>query len=182
MPEVAERYTRLADRFEQTVRTVRHEQWGDPTPCPDWDVRRLVEHVANNAGVFLKLVGEPEPDLPPVAIDPLATWQASDASVRDALATPAIANREYDGYFGKSTFAEAIDSFLSFDLVVHRWDLAHATGQDETIEAADITDVYRAAEGFGDALRLGGVCGAAMEPPPGADEQTKLLAYLGRMP
>jgi hypothetical protein len=40
--------------------------------------------------------------------------------------------------------------------------------------------VQRRAEELGDTLRSEGVCGPALEPPADADEQTRLLAFLGR--
>jgi uncharacterized protein (TIGR03086 family) len=180
MTAVAERYGRLADDFGATVRGVRDDQWDAPTPCADWDVRALVAHVTNNGGVFLGLIGEPAPDLPPIDVDLVAAWQVADAAVRDTLADPDRANREYDGYFGRSTFAAAVDSILCFDLIVHRWDLARATGQDETLDPGDVATVFEAAKGFGDSLRSSSVCGPALDPPAGADDQTRLLAFLGR--
>jgi uncharacterized protein (TIGR03086 family) len=139
-----------------------------------------VEHVAANTGVFLASVGEPPPPLPPVAVDPAATWRASDRAARAALADPALANREFDGYFGRTTLANAIDAFLSFDLVVHRWDLARATGQDGRLDPEEIDQIRAAAAAFGPVLRSASVCGPALEVPADADAQTALLAFLGR--
>lgn len=55
-----------------------------------------------------------------------------------------------------------------------------ATGLDERMDAADVRWVADQAEALVDALRLDRVCGPALTPPPGADEQTRLLAHLGR--
>ncbi|HEV7525188.1 MAG TPA: TIGR03086 family protein, partial [Acidimicrobiia bacterium] len=73
-----------------------------------------------------------------------------------------------------------VDRFLNVDLVVHGWDLAHATGLDEHIEPDDVARVRDVAEGFGDAMRNPKAFGPAVEPPAGAGEQEKLLAFLGR--
>ena len=69
---------------------------------------------------------------PSVDDDPLGAFTAARDAVQAALDDPATAAQEYDGMFGRTTFAESVDGFLSADLVIHRWDLARATGQDET--------------------------------------------------
>ena len=48
------------------------------------------------------------------------------------------AGTEFDGFFGRSTFAQGVDRFLCSDLVLHGWDLARATGLDETMDPAEI--------------------------------------------
>lgn len=76
------------------------------------------------------------------------------------LDDPRRATEEFDGYFGRSTYQEAVDRFLSFDLVIHRWDLARAVGLDDEIAPDDVERLGHAAQGFGDALRESGACGA----------------------
>ncbi|MGQ0774749.1 MAG: maleylpyruvate isomerase N-terminal domain-containing protein [Pseudonocardiales bacterium] len=68
------------------------------------------------------------------------------------------------------------------DLVRHvlGWDLARATGQDERIDPWELARLWESVKLFGDAIRTEGTCGPAVDPPPGADDQTRLLAYLGR--
>ena len=66
------------------------------------------------------------------------------------------------------------------DLVVHRWDLARAAGLDTTIPPEDVAMVMERAALMGDALRTPGAFGDAVEPPPGADAQADMLAFLGR--
>ncbi len=112
--------------------------------------------------------------------DPLGAFVSSRDQVQADLDDPARAETEFDGYFGRTTFAEAIDRFLCFDLAVHGWDLARATGQDERIDPMELPRPWECVELFGDSIRGEGLCGPAVEPPPDVDEQTRLLAYLGR--
>lgn len=71
---------------------------------------------------------------------------------------------------------------LGLDLLVHGWDIARATGQDETLPAQEVHRVYGDALSLGDNLRLDGVCGPAVEVPDDASEQDRLLGLLGRTP
>jgi uncharacterized protein (TIGR03086 family) len=102
--------------------------------------------------------------------------------VQADLDDPARAGAEYDGYFGRTTFETSVDQFLSGDLFIHGWDLARATGGDERLDPDELPRVKADLEGFGDAIRAPGAFGPAVETPPDADEQERLLAYLGRQP
>ncbi len=75
-----------------------------------------------------------------------------------------------------------MDRFLGIDLLVHGWDIARATGQDETLPDAEVARVYADVVELGDSLRAEGVCGPAVEVPADAPAQDRLLAFLGRTP
>ncbi len=180
MSEISTRYARLADAFATKIAAVPDDKWSAPTPCPEWTARELVGHVVTTQGMFLGFVGRSAGSVPSVDHDPAAAWDAARAAVQHDLDDPQLATAEFEGFFGRSTFEMAVDRFLCFDLVVHGWDLAHATGIDEHIEPGDLERVREQTKAFGDAMRSPGAFGPAVEPPPGADEQTKLLAFLGR--
>jgi uncharacterized protein (TIGR03086 family) len=180
MTEISERYARLSQAFADKIAGVEDGAWSNRTPCDAWTAKDLVGHVIGTQGMFLGFVGEEMGELPPVDEDPGAAWDAARGRIQAGLDDPAIAGKEFEGFAGTSTFAAAVDRFLNTDLVVHGWDLARATGQDETIGADDLHRVRGVAEGFGDAMRSPQAFGEAVDAPPGADEQTKLLAFLGR--
>ena len=180
--QILERYRRNADAFAATVRAVPDGRWGDPSPCPDWDARAVVAHVVETQGMFERMVGRTIEPGPSVDDDPLAAFEAATSQVAAHLADPDTAGAEYDGRFGRSTFAKAVDQFLSGDLVIHRWDLGQATGQDVRLPDDEVARYWRDTEMYGDAMRSPGAFGPAIEPPADADEQTKLLCYLGRQP
>jgi uncharacterized protein (TIGR03086 family) len=180
MTEISDRYRRLSDRFAERIAAVPADRWDDPTPCEGWTARDLVQHVVDSQGLFLGLVGREMPPLPDVAADPVAAWDAARAEILHGLEDPERAAEEFEGFFGRSTFAAAVDRFLNFDLVVHGWDLARATGQDDRIEPADLTRIDESAHAMGDALRGPGAFGPEIEPPPDADAQERVLAFLGR--
>jgi uncharacterized protein (TIGR03086 family) len=180
MSEVSERYDRLSAAFAAKAAAVSPDRWAAPSPCEDWTAREVVGHVVDSHATFLGLIGEPAPDGPSVESDPSGAFDAARAAVLERLEDPAVATRTYEGQLGVRTFEWAVDRFLSFDLVVHGWDLARATGQDEAIPDEELERVSATAGDMGDMGRAPGVLGPPLDPPPGADEQTRVLAFLGR--
>ena len=77
-------------------------------------------------------------------------------------------------------FGRSVDRFVCFDLVVHGWDLARATGQDATMDPRDVAQVQGAVDAMGDVMRANGVIADAVEAAPDASDQDRLLAVLGR--
>ncbi|MGH4026749.1 MAG: TIGR03086 family protein, partial [Pseudonocardiaceae bacterium] len=114
--------------------------------------------------------------------DPRRAWAEARDAMQGLLDDPGRAGREYDGYFGRTTLQDTVDRFLGFDLLIHGWDLARATGQDETLPAQEVHRVYLDALNLGDGLRSDGVCGPEVTVPADAPEQDRLLALLGRTP
>jgi len=142
----------------------------------------LCGNVITTQGMFVGFVGLELGAIPSVDDDPVAAWDAARAVVQRALDDPACATAEFDGFQGRSTFEAAVDRFLCFDQVVHGWDLARAVGLDERIDPIEIGRGRAQAEAFGDALRSPQAFGAPLEAPAGADDQARLLAFLGRCP
>ena len=180
MSEIADRYDRVSTAFATKVDAVPDGGWSSPSPCEGWTARDVVAHVVESHGVFLGFAGRSLPAAPSVTDAPTTAMTVAREAVLDALHDPGTATRVYEGRFGERTFEWAVDTFLSFDLVVHGWDLARATGQDETIDPDEVTRVFQAAQGWGEAGRSPAVFGPALQPPPDADEQTRMLAFLGR--
>jgi len=181
MTEIADRYRRLSGAFADRIDTVRADQWDLTTPsCPEWTVRDLVGHVVATQAMFEGFVGREIGDVPDVTADPLGAWNASRAVVQRDLDDPATAQAEFEGMLGTQSFERAVDRFLNTDLILHGWDLAHATGQDETIADADLDHVRSMMEGLADKMRAPGAFGDEVIPAEDAGEQTKLLNYFGR--
>ncbi len=182
MTEVSQRYRRLGDAFAAKIDAVPTGRWTAQSPCADWTAREVVGHVVSTQGLILGLVGRELGEVPSVDDDPAAAWAAARAVVQADLDDPARAGTTFEGSMGKMTFEETVDRFLCVDLVVHGWDLSRAAGLDDHIEPEDVARVRKIAEGFGDAIRSPQAFGPEVEAPPGADEQAKLLAFLGRTP
>jgi uncharacterized protein (TIGR03086 family) len=132
--------------------------------------------------VFLDMVGRSLGRGPSVDDDPLGAWVAARDIVQADLEDPERAGKEYDGFFGPSTFEGSVDRILIGDVLVHTWDLARAAGLDEKLPPDEIEKGLDAFGAMGEAVRTAGVFGPAVEPPAGADAQTRLLCYTGRDP
>jgi len=180
MEPVAERYRRLSSHLTDLVAGVPDEAWSSPTPCEQWTVRDLVAHVVEVHGMFQKLVGRSSVEHPGVESDPLAAWAAVRDQMQADLDDPVRVAEEYDGLMGRSTFGESVDGFVCFDLVVHGWDLARATGQDEAMDAADVEQLQAMVDQMGPMMLENGVISRQLDPAPDASAQERLLAGLGR--
>ena len=83
---------------------------------------------------------------------------------------------------GRVTVEHAIDMFCVGDILVHTWDLARATGLDETLDADEVHSMYEGMLPMDEVLRQSGHYGPRVDVPDDADEQTKLIAFTGRTP
>ncbi|GII01440.1 TIGR03086 family metal-binding protein [Planobispora takensis] len=176
----ADRYRRLAAAFAAKLEGVGADGWDDPTPCTDWSVGELVGHVVAMHEVHLFQVNRRPLARPDVERDPLGAFAVIRDQVQADLDDRGRAQEMYTGRFGRWTFAEGIDRAICTELVVHGWDLARATGQDDRIDPVEIRRVRAALMSIGHDVVRGMMAGPEVEAGPDADEQTRLLAYLGR--
>ncbi|HET6985628.1 MAG TPA: TIGR03086 family metal-binding protein [Kribbella sp.] len=189
MGEIAERYRRRAEAFERKVAAVEPDQWDNQSPCAKWTARDVVDHVVTMHGVMLQPVAR---TLEP-ADDPLTAFQEARAAVEDVLDDPILALTESGTPSGPMTAEQHIDEVVSDDLVLHGWDLARATGQNETMDPVDVErlwataaaippdlmDKYRTPGAFGEGIE---VYGPEVPVPPDAPLQDRLLGMIGRRP
>ena len=96
------------------------------------------------------------------------------------LDDPDRAATAYEAFGRPTTVEQTFSTFMAVDLVVHRWDLARAAGVDTAIPAQDVAFARSFTERMGDLARTSGAFGPALPEPADADEQTRLLALLGR--
>lgn len=169
-----------ADTFAQILDGAEG-QWDAPTPCDGWTVRDVVVHAIETERDFLEqrdLSPGPAPDLD----DPRRAWREHAAAVAAVLDRDGVAEREYDGWFGRTTIAATMADFYGWDLVVHGSDVARATGQEWSVSDEEAAALQRTADGWGDALHSEGVCADPVPVPDDASASERLLARLGRDP
>ena len=177
---VADRYRRLGAVLTSRVEAVPIGNWDNPSPCEGWTARDVLGHIIDSEAQLVTQVGLEIPEGPAVEADPAAAWSHTRDRMQAILDDPKKTNLEYDGFFGRTNLSTTVGSFFCFDLVVHGWDIARATVTDEMIPTEDLRMVGAFANQMGDNIRMEGVCGPAVEVPTDADEQTRVLATLGR--
>lgn len=181
MDEISERFERIAGRFTECVRAVPEGAWDLPSPCEGWRARDVVGHLVEWIPSFFGGQGVAFPAIPSVEDDPVGAWEAVRSTLSSALADPEQAARTIETPFQAQRLAETVDMIVTGDVFTHTWDLARATGQDETLDLEQIRRMMAGLRSMpDDALRSGGMFGPAIEVPDDADEQTRFLAFLGR--
>ena len=177
-PEIQSRYASVADGFTRRLRGVEPDQWGQPSPCAEWTARDVVTHVIDTHRRVLGTLGEEEPE---GAGDDLgAEWADVHRRLEAALADPERAGRTVGGLFGEQPFQLLVGRLLCADTLVHTWDLARATDQDEQLDADAVGRAFEFLTPIDEAIRRPGGFDAKIEPAPGADHQTEFLNFCGR--
>ena len=183
MSAIAERYRRVAAQFTARVDAVPDGAWDNPAPCEGWVARDVVRHLAEwLAAYFFPTWDIDARPGPSVDEDPVGAWHALDDAIQSALDDPDVAGRDRETRMGRSTFEQSIDMICTPDVLVHTWDLARATGLDETLDPDEVHRYVEGMEPHDEAMRQSGHYGPRVEVPADADEQTRLLAFLGRRP
>jgi uncharacterized protein (TIGR03086 family) len=181
--ERAERYRRIASAFTARVVAVPPDAWDRPAPCEGWRARDVVGHLVEWIPAFFFATWDIDaPVFPSAADDPVAAWTAFDRTVQAALDDPEVAARERTTRMGDARFDATFDMIATNDVFLHTWDLARATGLDERLDPDEVHALLVAMEPLDAVLRESGHYGPRTEVPPDADEQTRLLAFIGRRP
>src|SRR5437016_268806 len=130
-------HRRATDWYGSNVRQIRDGQWGDPTPCSEWDVRALVRHLVYEnvwvpplmAGQTIEEVGDRfEGDI--LGQDPTRAWEGSAREASRAVNEEGAMDRTVHLSYGPTPAGRYIFE-VSTDLLIHGWDLARAIGADE---------------------------------------------------
>ncbi|HSJ43363.1 MAG TPA: TIGR03086 family metal-binding protein [Euzebyales bacterium] len=181
-----DRYRRASIRFGELVHLIRDDQWDLPTPCVDWTVRDLVNHVAGEnlwteplmAGRTIAEVGTAY-DGDVLGDDPVASSDDAAAAARDAVGADGALERTVHLSFGDTPAAEYVQQLLA-DHLLHGWDLAQAIGVDDRLDL-DLVDAVAAwFDTVEEAYRQAGAIGPRAAVAPDADPQARLLGRFGR--
>jgi uncharacterized protein (TIGR03086 family) len=177
-----------ADATALVVENVTTAQLSEPTPCDEWDVRALVNHVILWTSHSLERRAHGESVAPELmerdfaaAPDFAAAYRAQLDRALAAWAEPAVWDRELD-VMGAKTPAADVGALIIAEMVLHGWDLAAATGQDYTVSDRAAEAAFGAVEANAELFRQ--YKGFA-DPVPVADDAPvldRVLALSGRDP
>ena len=188
MSDLVELFQKSVREFDSRVAAVNDEQWAAGTPCVEWDVRTLVNHIVNEDrwvtplldGKTIAEVGDAlDGDL--LGDDPKASWRAAADEATEAVGRPGVLERTVHVSFGDIPGREYISQVLC-DHVLHSWDLAKGIGASTALDQDLVDFAYGYLEPVAEAWRAAGAFGPAVEVPEEADKQTRLLALTGRRP
>lgn len=187
-PDVANVFARSVEQFQARVRTVADDAWDRPTPCTDWDVRGLVNHVVGEQrwavplleGRTIEQVGDAlDGDLLGSVPQEEAATAAKGAVA--AVGEPGALERTVHLSFGDTPATEYAWQLIA-DHVVHAWDLAVATGGDTALDGELVTATAQWYAEREELYRGAGAVADRVELAAGASEQDRLLAGFGRDP
>ncbi|SCG47666.1 TIGR03086 family metal-binding protein [Micromonospora inositola] len=167
-----------APRTVAVVQGISDDQLSRPTPCPDYTVRDLLNHLYDVVVNFQALARKREVDWSAKTDHLTEGWRdrfaAEAARLVGAWADPATLEGVSPGM---GLPQETVGEMALTDLTVHAWDLARATGQRLDAEP----EVLAAMHGFMDRMGdTGQRMGAFAEPVPTTPDATDLDRLLGR--
>jgi uncharacterized protein (TIGR03086 family) len=180
-------YRRSVEFWKDKVSNVS-DNWFDPTPCTDWNVRVLVNHVAGEDrwtkplvdGKTIAEVGDAfDGDL--LGEDPKGSAMAAADEALTAVAERLPAGGTVHLSYGQEDMAEYIRQLVA-DHLIHGWDLAAATGQQRNLDpelVAEVAEWFRNRE---EMYRSSGSIAARPESASGRNPEADLLIAFGRNP
>lgn len=174
------------EHFGSIVVAIRPDQWHLPTPCADWNVHELVNHVTGEdlwtapllEGLTIAEVGD-KFDGDVLGDDPVAAWTGACTEALVAAASPGATDVTTHLSFGDFPGSEYLWQ-LAADHLIHGWDLASAVGADTTLAPELVTAISAWFSPMEQAYRSAGVTGTRPPLADDADPQTTLLAMFGR--
>jgi uncharacterized protein (TIGR03086 family) len=167
--------SRALRQAEGLIATVTPDQASLPTPCAEWDLGTLVNHVVRDTTQFTKMAGGAKWESGEIALEP-DEWLVAFTSGSDDLLAAWRGNGSLDEA-GTNRISQQIAEFS-----VHGWDIARATGHTRELDAEV------AAFGLGWAKQAlkpeyrGAAFGPEVEIASDAPEPDQLAAFFGRRP
>jgi uncharacterized protein (TIGR03086 family) len=175
-------FDRCVAAFDAVLAAVTPEQYSAQSPCAEWAVRDVLNHVITGNMTFeARLTGQPAPDrsVDHTGVDPLSSWRASAARLRAQFAGDGVLDQVYDSPFGQRPGAFLLTMRVN-DTLIHAWDIAKATGQstdlDSDLAQACLTLVSQIPVPRGP----GGMFAEQCPIPDGASAADRLAAFTGR--
>jgi uncharacterized protein (TIGR03086 family) len=166
------------------VSTITDDDWHRPTPCGEWDVRALLNHMVGSArmvtwGLLGNTIG-PEFYGNHLGPDPIASYrEAIDEVIGTYEANPLLLVRTLDVGWSVRTGAELAIMFAG-DHLVHAWDVARSLGLPTDFDHELVRRVRSFGDAYADQWRSPGMFDPAVEPPADANTMDVFAHFAGR--
>jgi uncharacterized protein (TIGR03086 family) len=188
--DTMESYRAAQECADSVLASVPDDGWARPSACTEWTVRDVAGHLIwgqrqlrawATGAEYTDRSGAPGAahPAPLTGDDPVATWRTARAEALATLDERSLARLVELPGLGTVPVAGLL-TLLTVDQITHAWDIGHAIGADVRIEPALIPLALDWAHER--VVRRPGFFGPELTPPADADEQTRLLAFLGRAP
>ena len=194
MPDPVAQLEQVTRRTKEVASGVTQAQATGATPCSEWSVLDLFNHLIGGLEFTAGCITGNVPDIRPNEAessyqgetDIAVLIRAYHAAVDRALelaADPGALERTAMTPFGEMPVARIMMGTV-MDQLVHCWDLARATGQDTTLDSEMVEFAYGmlVSGGFADMGRQAGFVGPEISVPDDSSLQDKMIGYMGRQP
>ena len=177
MPDPVDLFERATARAHGVMAAVTVDQLPLPTPCRQWTVQDLIDHMVGGPDYLLAALPEPRSG------SGAADYRKAVDEVLSGLGNPGAGERTCVSPLGfEWTVRDAVAGTF-MDTLIHTWDLAVATGQDRTLDPALVDScVAMFLPEMPERGRAAGIVGPVVPVPDDASPQERLLAAMGRRP
>lgn len=181
---------RARTQFQHRLDAVNADQWALRTPCDEWDVRGLINHVVTADTTTVRLLNGATREATVAMIgvdhlgaDPLGAYARSAEAQAAAFGVPGALERIVPHPAFDMPGSQLLD-FRVGDTLLHAWDLARAIGVDEQLDGGVVEFVWLSLSPLGELLSTTGAFGAGGSGAldDNAPLQRRLLDLSGRRP
>ena len=184
---------RTTARTKIVMAGVRQSQIDDPTPCAQWTVHGLVNHLIGGLEFTAACIAGIPTSIRPSTSDSSQiderdvgslsrAYNAALSRLLELAAAPDALEQVATTPFGEMPVSQIFVGTV-MDQLIHCWDLAKATGQDTTLDADLVEFAFPVLQsGFADLGREAGFVGPQQAIADDAGLQDQLIAYMGRQP
>jgi uncharacterized protein (TIGR03086 family) len=182
--DAVERIEKATALCSEAVHGVKQGQLSDSTPCSDFDLRALLNHLIGGMTMLQTAAAGgkatmPEGDL--VGGEPAARYDEARDKLLAAIAEPGVFDKNWEMPFGALP-GKMMAGIAFFEHVAHAWDVRKATGQDTELPEDVVRECLEVVTPMDAMIRMPGVCGPAVEVPSDASLTDQLVGFLGRQP
>ncbi|MEV6163876.1 TIGR03086 family metal-binding protein [Streptomyces sp. NPDC052052] len=183
MKKISELLETAAGQAAPVLAGIDDDRLADPTPCTEYDVRALVNHLFQVVVNFRALAAREEADFGEVPEFVEGDWRARFGEEAAKLVAAWAAPGADEGTAGAMGLpARTVGNMVLGDLTVHAWDLARATGQEFVPDEAVLAEIGPGLAAMAPMAREAKVFGEPCPVPDGAGPFEQMLALTGRDP
>src|ERR1700712_2944782 len=175
----------LVSSLRPVVDGVPDDALGAPSPCPEWDVRALANHMLGTIEAMRRVgAGEDLDEKDPwgTAGDHMSERWREDLDGRlSAFAEAWDSPAAYEGEAMGGKLPKQMVGVMGFvEALLHGWDLARASGQEVAYDDGVLSAALEAMGQIGEMGRKQGAFGSLVDVPEEAGALDRVLAQAGR--